>query len=365
MPGSSAGKVCSGARGGGSAFNNPGNRKLAGDTPWLALKPPQPAVKTRRLAHAAVRSSFHCNLTKPQYKSGAWRVQHLNFSPKKDCRLAVWRYGRLTNGDMWRSLGTRNEQSAGGRLPGCICFLFCLCVSLFRSSATADEEQPRVRAQTAYHEKEKDFQNQPKDIESAWKLGRACFDLAELATNSTERAQIAEKGIGVCRQALLMNSNSAAAHYYLGLNLGELAQTRSVGALKLVPQIEREFMVASDLDKSFDFAGADRTLGLLYRDAPSIISLGSRSKAKQHLRRAVELAPDFPENRLDLIESYQKWGDRSEAKRELAVLEAAWPKAKEKLTGPEWTSSWRDWEARLEECKKKVEEASKLESPRH
>jgi hypothetical protein len=129
--------------------------------------------------------------------------------------------------------------------------------------------------------------------------------------------------------------------------------------------MEREFTAAIELDKAFDFAGPDRTLGLLYRDAPTLISIGSRSKSKQHLRRAVELAAEYPENRLDLIESYQKWGDRTDAKRELAGLEAIWPKARAQLTGPEWTASWKDWQGRLEDCKKKVEEASKLESPRH
>jgi len=240
-----------------------------------------------------------------------------------------------------------------------------LCVVLLEGGATAAEGEGRVRAEQAYYDKEKHFQEQPKDLEPVWHFGRACFDLAECATNSTERAQIAEKGISACRQAQAISSNSAPAHYYLGLNLGQLARTKSVGALKLVNQMERELIMAIGLDSAFDFAGPDRTLGLLYRDAPTLISIGSRSKAKQHLRRAVELAPEYPENRLDLVESYQKWGDRNDAKRELAALEAVWPKARSQLTGPEWTASWSDWQARLEECKKKVEEAWKLESPRH
>lgn len=271
------------------------------------------------------------------------------------------RYGRLTIGAAPGAVGGAwRERSPAGWV-----LLIYVCACGFGSWSGAGQEEARVRTQQLYNEKEKEFQNQPKDHQTAWKFGRACFDLAELATNSTERAQIADRGISACRQALLINSNSAPAHYYLGLNLGELARTKSVGALKLVTQMEAEFASASELDKTFDFAGPDRTLGLLYRDAPTIISIGSRSKAKQHLRRAVELAPDFPENRLALIESYQKWGDRNEAKRELAGLEAIWPKAKAQLTGPEWTASWSDWQARLEECKKKVEEAAKLESPRH
>lgn len=225
--------------------------------------------------------------------------------------------------------------------------------------------EPRAKADQVYREKEKQFQGHQTDLASAWQFGRACFDLAEFSTNSSERAQIAERGISASRRALAINSNSAPAHYYLGLNLGQLARTKSVGALKLVTQMEHEFTVATELDARLDFGGPDRTLGLLYRDAPTFVSVGNRSKAKQHLRRAVELVADYPENRLVLIESYLKWGDRNDAKRELTELEAIWPKARAKLAGPEWAASWTDWQARLEEFKKKIEETSKLESPRH
>ena len=103
-------------------------------------------------------------------------------------------------------------------------------------------------------------------------------------------------------------SNLAPAHYYLGMNLGQLARTRGLSALRLVNQMQREFTRARDLDEHFDWAGPDRNLGLLYRDAPAFASIGSRSKAREHLMRAVELAPRYPENRLNLVETYLQLG---------------------------------------------------------
>src|SRR5262249_21754608 len=153
----------------------------------------------------------------------------------------------------------------------------------------------RAQAERVYQEKGKVYQEQPANPQAAWEFGRASFDLGELATNNNERAEIAEHAIAACQQARATNSNCAPAHYYLALNLGELARTKSVGALKIVPQMEREFTTAAALDKNFDFAGPDRSLGLLYRDAPSLISIGSRSKARQHLQRAIELVPEYPE----------------------------------------------------------------------
>ncbi len=78
----------------------------------------------------------------------------------------------------------------------------------------------------------------------------------------------------------------------------------------MVREMEREFKTADDLDEHFDYAGPERCLGLLYRDAPGWpISIGSRHKAREWLEQAVKLAPDYPENQLNLVESYWQWTD--------------------------------------------------------
>ena len=144
------------------------------------------------------------------------------------------------------------------------------------------ENQSATRARRLYWEAEARYKKEPNKVEATWEFGRACFDLAEFSTNSTERAEIAQQGIAACRQALTHDRDSAPAHYYLGMNLGELAQTRGLGALKLVDQMQTEFELARTLNELLDYAGPDRNLGLLYRDAPSWISLGSKSKARKH-----------------------------------------------------------------------------------
>jgi tetratricopeptide (TPR) repeat protein len=203
--------------------------------------------------------------------------------------------------------------------------------------------------------------HEPKD---AWNFARTCFDAAEYATNNAERVAIAEQGITACREVLAADPNSAAAHYYLGMNLGEVAQTKSLGALSIVSQMEREFDAARQLDPKFDNAGPDRCLGLLYRDAPSFASIGNKTKARRHLQAATDLAPDYPENRLNQIETYLKWSDRVSAKREMKALEEVLPKARAKLTGDEWAASWADWDKRISQAKKKIDNGSNaIESP--
>jgi tetratricopeptide (TPR) repeat protein len=224
---------------------------------------------------------------------------------------------------------------------------------------TAGETGSAGSANKSYQEAKAHYQEKPGEAAAGWQFGRACFDLAEFATTRTERASLAEQGIAACRQAIARESNSAPAHYYLAMNLGQLARTRGLSALKLVDQMEREFTRARDLEEHLDCAGPDRNLGLLYRDAPVIGSIGSRTKARQHLRRAVELEPLYPENRLNLIEAYLEWGEHTGAYRELQVLENTWPAARTNFAGEAWAASWADWEQQFRKLQQKIEEPKK------
>jgi hypothetical protein len=221
-------------------------------------------------------------------------------------------------------------------------------------------------AQKALHQAQERYRKEPGNVEAALAFAQACYELGELPISNSERAAWAQQGIDACQKALASGSNSAAAHYYLGLNMGELARTETFGALSLVKQMQREFTAARALDEHLDYAGPDRCLGLLYRDAPSWGSIGSRSKAREHLQRAVQLAPNYPENRLNLLEAEMKWGDRDSARRELQSLEAALPAERATLSGPAWTASWADWDSRLRAAQQHLEQQSKkLESPRN
>lgn len=231
--------------------------------------------------------------------------------------------------------------------------------------ARGGDEDPSGQARKAYEQAKKELQEDPANAKAAWQFARTTFDLADAVTTKSERADFAQQGIKASTQALEKNPNAAPLHYYLGLNQGELARTKTLGALKLVDQMEREFLKAIELDASFDYAGPDRSLGLLYRDAPALASIGSRVKARAHLARSVELAPLYPENRLNLIESELKWNDRKSARRDLKLLEDSWPAAHAQFAGPAWSASWTDWESRLDKIKRALEEPTRLESPRH
>jgi hypothetical protein len=262
-------------------------------------------------------------------------------------------------------MATINSRAAGRKKCGWLAAFFLLVAGLI----LADEARDKIfaaRAGAEFRRAQNQYQANTNDHAAAWQFARACFDLADFATNETERAEIARQGIAACRELLARETNSAPGHYYLAMNEGQLARAEapSLAAYRLVRQMEREFKTAGDLDKSFDYAGPERCLGLLYRDAPGWpFSIGSRRKAREGLEQAAKLAPDYPENHLNLAESFLQWHETDNARSELTMLDALWAGAQTNITGEAWERSWDDWSKRRDAARKKLEEITMTAKP--
>jgi tetratricopeptide (TPR) repeat protein len=198
------------------------------------------------------------------------------------------------------------------------------------------------------------YQTNMDDDAAARQFASACFDRADQTPKDSVRATMAHEGIQVCRRWLQRAPDATAAHYYLGMNIAQLARTKTLGALPLVKDMEKEWLATLGLDPHFDFAGADRNLGLLYRDTPGFpLSVGSRVKAEEHLQHAVELNPEYPENHLNLIETDLKRKPAAVA-AEFEKLRAILPSARKQFSGPQWQSAWEDWNPRLEKIRTRL-----------
>ncbi len=219
-----------------------------------------------------------------------------------------------------------------------------------------------ARAEQAFARAQREFAAHPGEADAAWHLGRASYDWADFATNAEHRAAVAQAGIAACRQLLARDPQSAPGHYYLAMDYGELAiaEAPSLAAYKLIGEIEHEFKAAADLDERLDFAGAPRGLGLLYRDSPGWpVSIGSKRKAREWLDHAAALAPDFPENQMNLLESHVRWHQEAEAEKAWQTLAALWPAARTNLAGVAWEQCWDDWTTRRAAAKTGFEKAFK------
>lgn len=249
---------------------------------------------------------------------------------------------------------TRHDGKAGGWSCRLIfTFFFLAAVEIVFADGARDKIFAQ-RAGTAFQQAQAQYQLHKNDPVSAWQFARTCFDWADWATNKTQRADVARLGMDACHESLSL-TNSAAAHYYLALNLGQLARVELFSGLNLVREMSQEFDASATLDKDFDYAGAARGLGLLYRDAPGWpLSIGNKAKARESLESAVSLAPGYPENILNLAESDVKWDDNKDAKKQLAALDALWSKAQTNFAGPVWEQSWDDWATRRDDLRKEL-----------
>ena len=239
-----------------------------------------------------------------------------------------------------------------------------ISVSLaFLLQATVSIASPlfAARSEHAFLTNRARFQIEKTNVLAAWQFGRACFDWAEFAKTNKEREAVAQEGIAACGRSLLLKPDLAAGHYYLALNLGQLARTKTLGALKIVLEMERELRAAIELDAMVDYAGPHRSLGLLYLEAPGWpTSIGSRSKARVHLEKAVELSSDYPENRLCLLEACLKWNDKKSIEREGKALKELLPRARKILADDAWQENWVDWDKRWSSVEKGVQTKREL-----
>jgi hypothetical protein len=155
--------------------------------------------------------------------------------------------------------------------------------------------------------------------EALWKAARAYGWLAQFDESGPVRQeQDAVRGINLARRAIEAAPTDAEAHYYLAVNLGLFSQLHAV--LNHLPEMARAAEKAAKLKPRLDGAGPYRLLGSLYGFAPEPpISLGDEERGLDDLKRAVELAPEQPENHVQLAKLLAAMGDKEGARRQLKL----------------------------------------------
>jgi tetratricopeptide (TPR) repeat protein len=191
---------------------------------------------------------------------------------------------------------------------------------------------------------------EPRNYELLWRGARACAWLTEEFTDNERRASYAQKGVDYARRAVEADAKRVEAHYYLGINLGQSARTKTVGAYMMVPKVVNAGKAAMGIDERFDYGGPPRLIGTVYAKAPPWpASIGDIDEGIQYLTRAVQIAPDYPQNHLF-------YGDALVTDKKLDEAEKEYKLVLEACNLPQWSLRAERWRRDANAGLKKIAE---------
>jgi tetratricopeptide (TPR) repeat protein len=191
--------------------------------------------------------------------------------------------------------------------------------------------------------------------------------LAQAARRAAERAQSmsgykakskqkdwAIKGKAYARRCIGIAPDEAECYYWRAVNTGLYHQVKVRGYQKGIKQMISDCETAIRLGKgSYDHGGPYRIPGEIYTKLPETggrpdSTVRDLDKALELLKRAVAIAPDYPENRIALAETLYKMDRFDEALNELVLA---------KREARKWRSdiSYRDWQKTIKSLTRKIE----------
>jgi tetratricopeptide (TPR) repeat protein len=185
----------------------------------------------------------------------------------------------------------------------------------------------------------------PSSFESAWKLARAAYWLGGHSAPEAQRREY-ERGIEAGKRAIALAAARPEGHFWMAANMGALAESFGIRAgIRYRGAIKSALETVLKIDPAFMQGSADRALGRWYGKVPKLFG-GSKTKALQHLQRALTYNPNSTISHFFLAETYLDMNRRGDAKSEFQkVLDVP--------IDPEWAPEDRDFKmkakARLNE----------------
>jgi tetratricopeptide (TPR) repeat protein len=181
------------------------------------------------------------------------------------------------------------------RVKGLTCgaALAAACVVVARLHAAGEDDPDRLyraRADLAMARRAADLWERRAaiDFQSAWKLSRVCYWIGTHATEA-ERRRALDRGVAAGEGAVRLADNRPEGHFWLAANMGTLAESSSIlQGLKYRGRIRSELERVIGIDPTWQGGSADAALGQWYFEVPWLLG-GSRTKAEEHLRRALAI----------------------------------------------------------------------------
>jgi hypothetical protein len=159
-------------------------------------------------------------------------------------------------------------------------------------------------------------------FDAAWKLARTDYWLGGHAPEA-ERRGFLENGIAAGRTAVALEPNKPEGHFWIGANMGALAESFGLRAgLKYRGSIKEELETVIRLNPLFQQGSGYRALGRWYYKVPGLFG-GSNKLSEENLRAALKINPNSTASHYYLAELLVDEGRKADARAELqAVIDA-------------------------------------------
>ncbi len=180
----------------------------------------------------------------------------------------------------------------------------------FRRNEPGNLEKTIVALETRLRE-------DPKEFDSLWRLGRSLVRRGERLEKKKEKIAVYARAEKEVEAALNLRDNDAEAHFWHGIAMGRLGETRGImRSLFMIGPMKKRMRRVLALNPKH--SGAYHVLGELYRQLPRFVG-GSNRLSVENLEKAVEYGPNHTSHYPALAEAYLQAGRKKDA---LAVLKA-------------------------------------------
>ena len=188
--------------------------------------------------------------------------------------------------------------------------------------------------------------------QSSWEpLKQIVIKTDVMSPNHKEKLQWVKQARELADQCVAAHPADAGCYYYRGQATGLYYDEVIFGYQNGVRSMIKDWEAALKLDPAFDHGGPDRMLGELYSSLPKYFGTKDvrqdLSKALEHLKKSVEIDPNYPTQRFDLAEVFLKIKMKEEADSML--------KEAQKLM-PEWQNDpyFAGWQDTNKDLKRKL-----------
>ena len=170
--------------------------------------------------------------------------------------------------------------------------------------------------------------------------------------NKKAKAKIIKQALEMAGHCVAERPKEAGCYYYRGQVTGLYYENHLFGYQGGVRSMIADWQKALELDPKFDHGGPDRMLGEIYTDLPKYFGTKDvrqdLNKAIQHLEKSIQIAPDYPTQRIDLATALLKANRKDEARIALESAKTKIPKWPEDPYFSGWQEDAKELEGELE-----------------